>query len=84
MTEKGPSLYDFEVAAFSISRSNSKESSPLKRRCVKNSSAAVPREKNGSQSDNHGKAQAGCAGFVLGVRRRTGTDPSKDAAIAKE
>ena len=31
--------------------------------------------------DNHGKAQAGCAGFVLGVRRRTGTDPSKDAAI---
>mgnify|MGYP000388165078 FL=1 len=75
--------------------------------CVKNSSAAVPREKNwnrpvpqygissnrscppislpprknGSWSDNHGKAQAGCAGFVLGVRRRTGTDPSKDAAI---
>lgn len=37
--------------------------------------------KNGSRSDNHGKAQAGCAGFVLGVRRRTGTDPSKDAAI---
>ena len=27
------------------------------------------------------KAQAGCSGFVLGVRRRTGTDPSKDAAI---
>ena len=75
--------------------------------CVKNSSAAVPREKNwnrpvpqygissnrscppislpprknGSRSDNHGKAQAGCSGFVLGVRRRTGTDPSKDAAI---
>lgn len=37
--------------------------------------------KNGSRSDNHGKAQAGCSGFVLGVRRRTGTDPSKDAAI---
>lgn len=37
--------------------------------------------KNGSRSDNHGKAQARCAGFVLGVRRRTGTDPSKDAAI---
>lgn len=37
--------------------------------------------KNGSRSDNHGKAQEGCSGFVLGVRRRTGTDPSKDAAI---
>lgn len=37
--------------------------------------------KNGSRSDNHGKAQAGCSGFVLGVRRRTGADPSKDAAI---
>lgn len=42
---------------------------------------SLPPRKNGSRSDNHGKAQAGCAGFVLGVRRRTGTDPSKDAAI---
>ena len=43
--------------------------------------ASLPPPKNGSRSDNHGKAQAGCSGFVLGVRRRTGTDPSKDAAI---
>ncbi len=42
---------------------------------------SLPPEKNGSRSDNHGKAQAGCSGFVLGVRRRTGADPSKDAAI---
>ena len=42
---------------------------------------SLPPRKNGSRSDNHGKAQAGCSGFVLGVRRRTGTDPSKDAAI---
>ena len=42
---------------------------------------SLPPRKNGSWSDNHGKAQAGCAGSVLGVRRRTGTDPSKDAAI---
>ena len=43
--------------------------------------ASLPPRKNGSRSDNYGKAQAGCAGSVLGVRRRTGTDPSKDAAI---
>ena len=42
---------------------------------------SLPPRKNGSRSDNHGKAQAGCSGFVLGVRRRNGTDPSKDAAI---
>ena len=38
---------------------------------------SLPPRKNGSRSDNHGKAQVGCAGFVLGVRRRTGTDPSR-------
>ena len=38
---------------------------------------SLPPRRNGSRSDNHGKAQAGCSGFVLGVRRRTGTDPSE-------
>ena len=41
----------------------------------------MPLRRNGSRSDNHGKAQAGYSGFVLGVRRRTGADPSKDTAI---
>lgn len=42
---------------------------------------SLPPRRNGSRSDNYGKAQAGCSGFVLGVRRRIGIDPSKDAAI---
>ena len=42
---------------------------------------SLPPRRNRSRSDEQPQAQAGCAGSVLGVRRRTGTDPSKDAAI---
>lgn len=42
---------------------------------------SLPPRRNGCRRDNYGKAQAGCSSFVLGVRRGTGDDPSKDAAI---
>ena len=53
----------------------------LRAKCLSRSRVPPERKIGTVPSLSMGKAQAGCSGFVLGVRRRTGADPSKDTAI---
>ena len=76
-----PGLTDLFTRQFRKVAQEQQKSSVLQKLKQELPAQSLPPRKNGSRSDNHGKAQEGCSGFVLGVRRRTGTDPSKDAAI---
>ena len=76
-----PGLTDLFTRQFRKVLKNSRKVLSCKSSSRNRLPASLPPRKNGSRSDNYGKAQAGCSGAVLGVSRGTGVDPSKDAAI---